>query len=211
LAAEVVLEVAQGKAGTFNTYLGGSELMECQFRADKLLGPDFSDYSLHLDTWPRDVSIRANMSCSDWNDLEDMVSSSSMGVTLLPSLEPDLEDSFLVKLCGSPGKKTGAAIRWAVVIGDDDSLVVTLQGNSPFFKITPSVFIPLSLPVGAPTEAASYAAPPPTPPLLLKFGLWVNINNHQVRGRPHSPLVRQGERSSPLGREGGGVFFHKGA
>jgi hypothetical protein len=129
LAAEVVLEVAQGKAGTFNTYLGGSELMECQFRADKLLGPDFSDYSLHLDTWPRDVSIRANMSCSDWYDLGDLVGSSSMGVTLLPSSEPDLEDSFLVKLCGSPGKKTGAAIRWAVVIGDDDSLVVTLQGN----------------------------------------------------------------------------------
>jgi hypothetical protein len=107
LAAEVVLEVTQGKAGTFNTFLGGSELLECQFRAERLLGPDFSGYTLHLDTWPRDVSIRANMSRSDWCDLEEMVSSSSMGVTLLPSLEPDLEDSFLMKLCGSPGKKAG--------------------------------------------------------------------------------------------------------
>ncbi len=85
------------------------------------------------------------MSCSDWYDLGDMVGSSSMGVTLLPSLEPDLEDSFLVKLCGSPGKKTGAAVRWAVVIGDDDSLVVTLQGNPlPSCQTTP-LFIPLSL------------------------------------------------------------------
>jgi hypothetical protein len=105
------------------------------------------------------------MSCSDWSDLEDMVSSSSMGITLLPSLEPDLEDSFLVKLCGSPGKKTGAAIRWAVVIGDDDSLVVTLQGNPPpLFQLYPLYFTPLSLPVSAPAEAALYAAPPPTPP-----------------------------------------------
>jgi hypothetical protein len=168
LAAEVVLEVAQSKAGTFNTFLGGSELMECQFRADKLLGPDFSGYSLHLDTWPRDVAIRANMSCSDWSDLEEMVSSSSMGVTLLPSLEPDLEDSFLVKLCGSPGKKTGAAIRWAVVIGDDDSLVVTLQGNPPLSTLPPPFITSLCLPVGAPAGAALYAAPPPTSLLFRK-------------------------------------------
>jgi hypothetical protein len=166
LAAEVILKVAQGKAGTFNTFLGGTELMECQFRADKLLGPDFSGYTLHLDTWPRDVSIRANMSCGDWCDLEEMVSSSSMGVTLLPSLEPDLEDSFLVKLCGSPGKKTGAAIRWAVVIGDDNSLVVTLQGNPPFSTLSPPFIASLSSPVGAPAGAALYAAPPPTPPLF---------------------------------------------
>jgi hypothetical protein len=135
LAAEVVFEIAQGKAGMFNTFLGGSELMECQFQAEKLLGPDFSGYTLHLDTWARDVSIRANMSCGDWCNLEEMVSSSSM-----PSLEPDLEDSFLMKLCGSPGKKAGASIRWAVVIGDDDSLVVTLQGNVPFFTELTKVF-----------------------------------------------------------------------
>jgi hypothetical protein len=166
LAAEVVLEVAQGKAGTFNTFLGGTELMECQFRADKLLGPDFSGCTLHLDTWPRDVSIRANMSCGDWCDLEEMVSSSSMGVTLLPSLEPDLEDSFLVKLCGSPGKKAGAAIHLAVVIGDDDSLVVTLQGNPPFFPPFFTLFKLALLLRGhwdaPPAYAALCAALPPT-------------------------------------------------
>jgi hypothetical protein len=64
------------------------------------------------------------------------------GHPALPSLEPDLEDSFLVKLCGSPGKKTGAAVRWAVVIGDDDSLVVTLQGNLPFSSPGYPLFIP---------------------------------------------------------------------
>jgi hypothetical protein len=144
--------------------------MECQFRADKLLGPDFSGYTLHLDTWPRDVSIRANMSCGDWCDLEEMVSSNSMGVTLLPSQEPDLEDSFLVKLCGSPGKKASAAIRWAVVIGDDDSLVVTLQGNPLllfcFFFLIPSLFSPPKLASVRPAGAALCAAPPPTSPLF---------------------------------------------
>jgi hypothetical protein len=118
------------------------------------------------------------MSCSDWCDLEEMVSSSSMGVTLLPSLEPDLEDSFLVKLCGSPGKKTGAAIRWAVVIGDDDSLVVTLQGNPPFFQPYP---LPLCLSEsasGRPRRGRSVCGSTADTAAFLKIGLWVDINIH---------------------------------
>jgi hypothetical protein len=130
LSMEVVLKVAQGKADDFHIHLGGSEILECTFPAERLLGPDFAGYTLHLDTWPRDIAIRANMSCGEWGDLEELVSSNSVGVTLLPSGEPDLEDSFLVKLCGVPGKKAAASVRWAAAIGDDGSLNVTLQGNS---------------------------------------------------------------------------------
>jgi hypothetical protein len=77
-------------------------------------------FALQLSTssticFPRDIAIRPNMSSGKWMDGDEAISSGTMEVQLAASGNPDFDDRFLVTL---DELKVGAAIRWAITIGD---------------------------------------------------------------------------------------------
>ncbi len=109
--------------------LGGSKLLEVKIPFRELLSVEETpDWELVYTTWPRQIAIRRNMATSDWFDVRDLILSNDGRVQLkeggnIEAKEAvDYLDTIPDRLMGS------AALRWAVLVGDDRKLRLALQG-----------------------------------------------------------------------------------
>jgi hypothetical protein len=109
--------------------LGGTAILETKVDLVKLIPAaiNLPKRKLQLQYWPRDIAIRRNMVTSAWMDVTEMISAND--ATLL-DIEDSLVDSkeVLEGLLSLPDRATSsAALRWAVVIAEDDKLELQLQ------------------------------------------------------------------------------------
>jgi len=105
--------------------LGGSRILDIRVPLNKLniCGAD-STLRLRYQEWPRDVEVRRNMVSSTWRDVYDLLASKKADV-VNPEEEPVPMDQFLREM-----KEAGraAALRFAVIIGEDQRVQLQLQG-----------------------------------------------------------------------------------
>jgi hypothetical protein len=82
-------------------------------------------FNIAYHVFPQDIAIRPNMSSGEWMDGDEAVSSGTMEVQLAATGDPDFDDHFLVTL---DELKVGAAIRWAITIGNSGDMHISLHG-----------------------------------------------------------------------------------
>ncbi len=112
--------------GDTRLVLGGTDILEVNIRIqDAIPSPRLAGWRLKYQVWPRDITLRPNMSSSAWMDLEAMVTGRDAEVTdeQGTGIPPN---EFLGVLEGLPDPKS-AATRWAVVCGDDGGIHLQLQ------------------------------------------------------------------------------------
>jgi hypothetical protein len=112
----------------YRCVIGGHAIFEAQFELGKLLeDPSLSKWTVHMQKWPRDINLRDGMLSGLWTDVAGLVSSPDAAVfdaqgAGIPANE------FLRRLHEDDGNQYFAAIRWAVVLGDNGRLVAQIQG-----------------------------------------------------------------------------------
>lgn len=104
--------------------LGGSKILDVSVPLSKLLVSSRSNaLKLRYQIWPRDISIKRNMTTSGWSDMYELLSSRAASVVgaegeTIP-YEAILED---LKEAGE-----SASVRFAVIIGEDLHMKLMLQ------------------------------------------------------------------------------------
>jgi len=108
--------------------LGGTDILEAEISLAKMFeDPVLRSYKMHIQRWPRDVDLKKGLLSGLWNDLKTVVSARDASITdITGSGIPARE--FLEVLEGAEDGHESAAIRWAVALGDDERLVLQLQG-----------------------------------------------------------------------------------
>jgi hypothetical protein len=128
--AELFAEVRDNGRILDNTrcVLGGTDILEAEISLAKMFeDPVLRSYKMHIQRWPRDVDLKKGLLSGLWNDLKTVVSARDASITdITGSGIPARE--FLEVLEGAEDGHESAAIRWAVALGDDDRLVLQLQG-----------------------------------------------------------------------------------
>ena len=122
LGADVLVQLRDsGRAmDNFRVVVGGSRWSSRQLTCSQL--PQF----LTLECWPRDITIRKNMVTSDWLDVIGMVAANDL--TVVDGEGTDCNDELVAFFSKQGGKTSyGAALRWAVGIGPDRRLELSLQ------------------------------------------------------------------------------------
>jgi hypothetical protein len=108
--------------------LGGTDILEAEISLAKLFDdPVLQSYKMHIQRWPRDVDLKKGLLSGLWKDLKTIVSARDASITDnsgagIPARE------FLEILEGAEEGHECTAIRWAVALGDDEKLVLQLQG-----------------------------------------------------------------------------------
>jgi hypothetical protein len=128
--AELFAEVRDNGRILDNTrcVLGGTDILEAEISLAKMFeDPVLQSYKLHIQRWPRDVDLKKGLLSGLWNDLKTVVSARDASVmdntgSGIPARE------FHEVLEGAEDGHESAAIRWAVALGDDECLVLQLQG-----------------------------------------------------------------------------------
>jgi hypothetical protein len=109
--------------------LGGSAILETSVRIDRLIPAalNLPRKKLQLQYWPRDITIRRNMTTSTWIDVADLIRSNE--ATLVDEEDAATTSEDVLTILGAMQNKSAAsaAIRWAVVIADDGQLELQLQ------------------------------------------------------------------------------------
>jgi len=104
--------------------VGGSSILELSISMAAFFRDNqFKDYFFVLQSWPKDVAIRRNMTTSAWLDVPELIRSRKAVVKDSTGRTVPIEDVALA--INDHG--TGAAIRWAVVIGEDEKLRLQLS------------------------------------------------------------------------------------
>jgi hypothetical protein len=127
----------------FKVTVNGSEVLHIDFPISMLFTvTDLPNWRAQWDIWPRDVPIRRNMSSSGWLDLYTGILSNEILIfdEKGPVPKDKIEDFFQQ---GKGKMVLHAAYRWAVVISEDQRMMLglyglpasttTLEGN-PIFK-----------------------------------------------------------------------------
>jgi hypothetical protein len=136
LAGDAVLELmAQARPNGrvvdhWRVALGGNKILQADFRmAEICRSSTISAYKLRFQAWPRDVTIRRNMTSSAWMDGEALLKRREFAVYKQGLEEACPEDELLQELAKEedPSKKA-FALRFAVGAGADKLLVLQLQG-----------------------------------------------------------------------------------
>jgi len=105
--------------------LGGSRILDVDVSlASLLLVPRASPWKLKFQTWPRDVAIRRNMSTSLWMDVVSTVAARS--ATVVDADGQPVPYEAALQVLEERGKQ--AAVRFAVVIGEDSRMQLQLHG-----------------------------------------------------------------------------------
>jgi hypothetical protein len=111
----------------FRVSLGGSRILDVGFALSNILAsPRARTWRLKMQVWPRDVDVRRNMTSTAWMDVEVLVSTKECQVVSIGSDGSETPVAFEEAVACL--KDTGAAIRFAVVIGGDQKLLLILQG-----------------------------------------------------------------------------------
>ena len=112
----------------FRIALGGSRTLKPSFAARELFTSSSTPaMTLTWETWPRDIVIRRNMATSEWIDVINLVAANEM-MASTPD-KPESNAEFMAVVNKQSGKTSfGASIRWAVGVGPDKRMELTLQG-----------------------------------------------------------------------------------
>jgi hypothetical protein len=108
--------------------LGGNEVVEASFQLGKLMeNPDFKEYEIKMQKWPRDIELRKGLVSGAWTSLSDLIAARDADVynkdgSGIPANE------FLQCLQEAEGGAEETAVRWAVVINDCEKMALQLQG-----------------------------------------------------------------------------------
>jgi hypothetical protein len=109
----------------YRVTLGGSRILDVTFPIAKLTNiPAAATWQARHQVWPRDIEIRRNMTTSAWVDLATLVSANNTVVTDERD-EPVQPERFVETFRVI---QAGAAIRFAVVVADDNNMQLQLQG-----------------------------------------------------------------------------------
>jgi hypothetical protein len=108
--------------------LGGNDTVEAEFSLAELYEDDnVKEWSIKLQKWPRDISLRRGLLSGIWINVRDLVSTRDACV-----LDKDgagiSANEFLKALDSVEDGPEDAALRWAVILGDCGTLAVQLQG-----------------------------------------------------------------------------------
>ena len=84
-------------------------------------------FRLKMDIFPRDIRLRANSASGDWVDVQEMIAGGSVSVSNAVG-QPDEAKELLGLLVNRPARKVwGAAVRWALGIGNGNDIQLQLQ------------------------------------------------------------------------------------
>jgi len=110
----------------FRLVLGGDQLIEAKIPFKTLVNlEEVPDWNLYYGVWPRAIKIRRNMTCSDWLEVRDLISSNDARVELNEGgTAVDSKDAL--QLLDGLNEK-GVALRWCVAVGDDRLMKLVLQ------------------------------------------------------------------------------------
>jgi hypothetical protein len=109
----------------YRVTLGGSRILDVSFGMAKLVNlPAAATWNLKLQVWPRDLSIRRNMTTSEWQNLETLIAAKDASV--FAADDSVLPPADVLATLGTG--EANAAMRFAVVIGSDQHLLLMLQG-----------------------------------------------------------------------------------
>jgi hypothetical protein len=112
--------------GHFRVGLSGSRILDARFALASLLSfPAAADWSCRMQTWPKDVDLRRNMMTTGWKDLATLIASKDVVITLAETNK--LVASKRVQQ-GIQESGAGAAVRFAVTVGEDQTVNLQLQG-----------------------------------------------------------------------------------
>ncbi len=112
----------------FRFAVNSQEMLDVELDFHQLLPTDsVKGYKLRYQYWPRDINIRRNLTTSTWTDVLDLVATNN--ITILDregSRIPASEMRQILDELPDEGPEA-AAIRWAVVVGEDGLLKLQLQ------------------------------------------------------------------------------------
>jgi hypothetical protein len=113
----------------FRVVLGGSKILTVNAAmADLLQIPSAKRWRLKMQTWPRDIEVKRNMVTSAWMDVEALLASKAAQMVLVGDDGEESEIAHNVAIGEMDQAGVGAALRFAVIIGGDQRLVLALQG-----------------------------------------------------------------------------------
>jgi hypothetical protein len=108
--------------------IGGTGIFEANFKIEKLITEDtIGSWSVNIQRWARDITIRDGLLSSLWADLSTIVSAGDASIldsngAGIPAAE------FLRLLDDAEEGDAQAALRWAVVLNERGRLAAQLQG-----------------------------------------------------------------------------------
>jgi hypothetical protein len=108
--------------------IGGSGIFEANFKMEKLIADEtIGSWSVNIQRWPRDITIRDGLLSSLWADLSAIVSARDASIldsngAGIPAAE------FLRLLDEAEDGDAQAALRWAVTLNERGRLAAQLQG-----------------------------------------------------------------------------------
>jgi hypothetical protein len=106
--------------------LGGTRIINATFdMADLLDLPAAKNWRCRYQVWPKDVDLRRNMMSTGWKNLPTMISSADVVIMNTETEEPIQQEVVLAAIQES---NCGAAIRFAVIVGEDQNIGLQLQG-----------------------------------------------------------------------------------
>lgn len=117
----------------FRVAVGGTAILKARFTTrDLFLSESLPQTALIMETWPRDVVLRRNMTTSEWMDVSVLLASNDIevdGEGARGSESPDTNEELLGILRGGKERPSYAAsVRWAVTVGSDGLMELNLQG-----------------------------------------------------------------------------------
>jgi hypothetical protein len=112
----------------FRLAVGGTQILDLEVDLGHIIpAPSLQGFRFSYQFWPRDIAIRRNMTTSSWIDVPALVAANNAAI-LTPTGAglPSAEFTRVIGELPDEGPETGA-IRWAVVVGEDDHLKLQLQ------------------------------------------------------------------------------------
>jgi len=106
--------------------IGGDEVIAVDVNLfNAVPSPRLAGWKLRYQTWPRDIVIRRNQATSAWIDLEALIAGRDAEV--LDREGAGIPANEVLGLLGELESPNAAALRWAVVLGDDSELHLQLK------------------------------------------------------------------------------------
>jgi hypothetical protein len=105
--------------------LGGNQIIDAKFgMADLFEAAAMAAWKCRFQIWPKDVDLRRNMASTGWKDISTMIASRDIIITTETdeTVEPELVTAAIQE------SGAGGSMRFAVVVGEDQRLVLQLQG-----------------------------------------------------------------------------------
>ena len=143
MEAFMALRPSGGEEGTFKLVLGGTEKLKISLEISRVLpGQAFTNMFADIELWAGDqIKLEKNSVCSDWWDLEEMVSSQDVVVT--DGKGKDRGDDFLTALAeykkeliakSGSSEKAGICMRWMLGTLTGGNRVL-LMSQVSFYKL----------------------------------------------------------------------------